>query len=209
MKKNILYLLFAGIALSSCEKDPDLDQLDSDFTVYTQYDERADFGSAQTYYLPDSVLTAGGGLKTAYVSNENTNKLVAEVESEMNSRGYTRTDNKADADLGVQMTYIENNVNMVGFVGGFWDGWWDPFYWGSFWTGGWYYPYPVHYSYQTGNIVLEMVDLRNAESNSKQLPIIWLASSEGLTYGNSHTDVMLIQRAIQQSFEQSSYINRK
>ena len=122
MKRNLFYLVLAGIALCSCEKDPDLNQLDSDFTVYTQYDDQADFASAKTYYLPDSILTAGGGLKTAYVSNENTDKLVAEVETEMNSRGYTRTDNKADADLGVQMTYIENNVNMVGFVGGFWDG---------------------------------------------------------------------------------------
>ena len=177
--------------------------------MYTQYDEQADFSGAKTYYLPDSILTAGGGLKTAYMRNENTDKLVSTVESEMNNRGYTRTENKADADLGIQMTYIENNVNMVGIVGGFWDGWWDPFYWGSFWTGGWYYPYTVNYSYQTGNIVLEMLDLRNKETENNQLPVIWFANSEGLTYGNTYTDVMLLQRAIKQSFEQSSYINHK
>ena len=141
--------------------------------------------------------------------DEITDKLVSTVESEMNNRGYTRTENKADADLGIQMTYIENNVNMVGIVGGFWDGWWDPFYWGSFWTGGWYYPYTVNYSYQTGNIVLEMLDLRNKETENNQLPVIWFANSEGLTYGNTYTDVMLLQRAIKQSFEQSSYINHK
>lgn len=209
MKRNLFYLVLAGIALCSCEKNPDLNQLDSDFTVYTQYDEQADFSGAKTYYLPDSILTAGGGLKAAYMRNENTDKLVSTVESEMNNRGYMRTENKADADLGIQMTYIENNVNMVGIVGGFWDGWWDPFYWGSFWTGGWYYPYTVNYSYQTGNIVLEMLDLRNKETENNQLPVIWFANSEGLTYGNTYTDVMLLQRAIKQSFEQSSYINHK
>ena len=32
MKRNLFYLVLAGIALCSCEKNPDLNQLDSDFT---------------------------------------------------------------------------------------------------------------------------------------------------------------------------------
>lgn len=211
MKKIGMYTMLAGVALlSSCEKDPDLGEMDGDFVVYTQYDAETDFANASTYYLPDSILTAGQGMQAAYWSDENADALLAQVERTMDDRGYTRSTEKRDADLGIQVTYLENTVNMVGFTGGYWDGWWDPYYWGPYWGGGWYYPFPITYQYNTGNIVLEMVDLRTAdnEANASRLPIVWLASSEGMIAGNTRVDMMLVQRAIAQSFNQSPYINR-
>lgn len=52
---------------------------------------------------------------------------------------------KADADLGVQLSYIAQQVNVTT---GWWGGWWDYGFWGPWW-GGWYYPYTVSYSYAT------------------------------------------------------------
>ena len=66
MKKYYFLLLAATAIFSSCEKDPDLSKMDSDFTVYTQYDPEADFSTASTYFLPDSILTAGGGMPVSY-----------------------------------------------------------------------------------------------------------------------------------------------
>ena len=209
--KNLMYLFLAGTALlSSCEKNPDLGEMDGDFTVYTQYDPDMDFGEASTYYLPDSILTTGQGMQTAYWKDENAQTLIAQVKDEMDKRGYTRSAEKGDADLGVQITYLENTVNMVGFTGGYWDGWWDPYYWGPFWGGGWYYPFPISYQYNTGNIVLELVDLSNADTTSSQrLPVVWLANSEGMLSGSTRIDLTLVQRAIAQSFNQSSYIQKQ
>lgn len=211
MKKMMCYVFLAGAMLSSCEKEPDLGEMDGDFTVYTQYDPETDFASASTYFLPDSILTTGQGMRTTYWKDENAQKLIAQVKDEMDGRGYTRSHEKADADLGVQITYVENTVNMVGFAGGYWDGWWDPYYWGPYWGGGWYYPFPITYQYNTGAIVLEMVDLRTADADTpeKRLPVVWVANSEGLLSGSSRVNLMLVQRAIAQSFEQSSYIQKQ
>lgn len=185
--------------------------MDGDFTVYTQYDAEADFAHASTYYLPDSILTTGGGMQASYWSDENAQRLVAQVESEMNERGYVRDSLKVNADLGVQLTYVENTVNLVGYVDSYWGGWWDIGYWGPFWGGGWYYPYPVSYQYNTGSIILEIVDLRQTseETSEHRLPVIWYANSEGLLSGSSRVNLTLIQRAIAQSFEQSSYIQKQ
>ena len=110
----------------------------------------------------------------------------------------------------LQHSYLENTVNMVGFTGGYWDGWWDPYYWGPFWGGGWYYPFPISYQYNTGNIVLELVDLSNADTTSTQrLPVVWLANSEGMLSGSTRIDLTLVQHAIAQSFNQSSYIQKQ
>ena len=52
-----LFLLPAFVAtlfIASCEKDPDMDKLDNDYLVYTNYDEGTDFGKFNTYYVIDS-----------------------------------------------------------------------------------------------------------------------------------------------------------
>lgn len=213
MKRVLAFL--AGIFLfSSCEKDPDMNQLDSDFTVYTQYDEAANFGSASSYYLPDSILTTGSGMRAVYWKDDNAQALLAQVASEMNLRGYIRTDEKADADLGLQLTYVENTTQVNGWVGGTglgWDGWWYPGFWGPYYGMGWSYGFPVSYSYSTGSMVMEMVDLRTAPADTTQqvqLPVIWQAISSGLLSGNAHVNMTLVERAIDQSFAQSSYIKK-
>lgn len=209
--KKLFYLVIGAVMLSSCEKDPDMNQLDSDFTVYTQYDEVADFSSASTYYLPDSILTIGDGMKAIYWKDDNAQSLLAQVASEMNLRGYQRSEKKESADLGIQLTYVETNTQVTGWVGGGWgwDSWWSPSFWGPYWGGGWYYPYPVSYSYSTGTMVMEMVDLRNApvdETTQTQLPVIWQAVSSGLLSSSNHFNLQLVERAIDQSFTQSPYI---
>ena len=72
-------------------------------------------------------------------------------------------------------------------------GWWDAGFWGPYWGGGWYYPYPVTYSYDTGTLIMEMVDLRQPvdQSNQNKLPVIWHAYASGLLYGNSHFNLQL------------------
>lgn len=59
MKKLFLFALAVTALFSSCEKDPDLNKLDSDYAVYTNYDNGIQFNKFSSYYLPDSILVAG------------------------------------------------------------------------------------------------------------------------------------------------------
>lgn len=200
--KKIYLLLMTTAVLCSCEKDPDLSEMDSDFTVYTQFDPEADFTGASTYYLPDSILVANGGIKAEYWKDENAQSLLKEVIEQMNDRNYTRQEEKEDAELGIQVSFVENSTHVTNL-------WWDTGYWGPFWGGGWYYPYPITYTYDTGTLVIEMVDLRQKEEKASKLPVIWRTTNSGTLYGNNNLNVELVHRSIKQSFQQSPYINHK
>ena len=58
MKKSSIAALVAVCALSfaSCQKDPDTDNLDNGYLVYTNYDSGTDFKTFDTFYVIDSIL---------------------------------------------------------------------------------------------------------------------------------------------------------
>ena len=117
--KKILLLACMARTIAACEKDPDLGQLDSDMVVYTDNDSEKDFSIFQTYFLPDRILEAASHHAT-YWNDENAQKLIDAVVAEMNSRGYQRItdpEQKSEADLGVQLSYIAQRVNIS-------SGWW-------------------------------------------------------------------------------------
>ena len=211
--KKFLVLAISLIALASCEKDPDMSQLDSDFTVYTNYDSETQFGSFTTYCLPDSILLVGNGMKASYWKDDNAQKIISAVAEEMESRGYVRVDDPEQASVGLQLSYAEQTTHVTGIVGGMYGSWWDFAFWGPYW-GGWYYPYPISYSYDTGTLIMEMVDLTDRSTDAdgdgeSNLPIVWHAYAAGLLYGNSHIDMQLTLRAVEQAFAQSTYINKE
>ena len=201
--KKILLLACMALTIAACEKDPDLGQLDSDMVVYTDYDNETDFSKFQTYFLPDSILEAGSHHAT-YWKDENAQKLIDAVVAEMNSRGYQRITDpelKSEADLGVQLSYIAQRVNISS---GWWGGWWDYGYWGPWW-GGWYYPYSAYYCFDTITPVKEKVVLSDGGEENAKLPVVWYADASGYQY-NSNYDIRLMTEAIGQAFEQSPYI---
>ena len=90
MKKLFLFALAVTALFSSCEKDPDLNKLDSDYAVYTNYDNGIQFNKFSSYYLPDSILVAGGGMKAQYWKDENAQKIISEVVAETVSYTHLR-----------------------------------------------------------------------------------------------------------------------
>ena len=74
--RKMLFFACLLLGLSACEKDPDMNQLDADLVVYTDYDKDADFGGYKTYFLPDSILEAGGHRAT-YWKDENAKPMWA------------------------------------------------------------------------------------------------------------------------------------
>ena len=59
MKKLLFPLFMLAMIVTSCEKDPDMNKLDSDYSVYTDYDNSVHFNEFSTYYLPDSISGSG------------------------------------------------------------------------------------------------------------------------------------------------------
>lgn len=158
MKKLLFPLFMLAMIVTSCEKDPDMNKLDSDYSVYTDYDNSVHFNEFSTYYLPDSILVPDNSLKANYWKDENAQNIISAVAHEMEQKGYVRTEDKEKANVGIQLSYAQQRIQMT--TGGWYGGWWDAGFWGPYWGGGWYYPYPVTYSYDTGTLIMEMVDLR-------------------------------------------------
>ena len=108
MKKFIpLLLAVFAVTLASCEKDPDMDKLDNNYLVYTNYDKKADFKTFETYYLPDSILVIGDKENAEYWKDENAQEILNAYVTNMNSRGYIRVDDREEADLGLQVAMSE------------------------------------------------------------------------------------------------------
>ena len=88
MKKFIpLLLAVFAIAFVSCEKDPDMDKLDSKYLVYTNYDTKADFKAFETYYLPDSILVIGNSKDAEYWKDESAQEILSAYVANMNNQG--------------------------------------------------------------------------------------------------------------------------
>ena len=107
MKKAIPFFLVA-LALTACEKEPDLNQLSSDLIVYTDYDQKCDFGNYATFAIPDSILVLSNSSKPIYYSADDprATAIIGAFTSEMEARGYTQSSDLQTADLGVQVSYV-------------------------------------------------------------------------------------------------------
>ena len=210
MKKEFLVLLMAPLAFASCEKDADTDKLDNNFVVYTNYDKNANFSSFSTYYLPDSILIIGDKKEAEYWNDENAQLIINTYATNMANRGYLRTDNKEEADLGLQVSYVKSTYFVTNYGEPQW--WWGyPGYWGvPYWGdwGDWYYPYAITYSYSTGSFVTELLNLDAPQGQNAQLPVLWTAYMSGVLSGSTSVNVELAIEAVDQAFTQSAYLNK-
>lgn len=207
--KKIIFLAAAAFVIAACQKEPYPQDRDGEFLVYTVKGEDVDYSKFATYYIPDEVLVVGEDGKAEPSTTSNALALVGEVKEMMTSRGYTYVEDKEKAELGLQLTYMEETTKYLNYVSDpYW--WLDyPGYWGGYWGnyGGWYHPYPVTYTYSTTSLVLDMVDKTAAEGEDRKLPVIWSAFIGGES-GYANRDMMKLKLGIGQAFEQSAYIEK-
>ena len=211
--KKFIPLLLAVFAFVACEQDPNLDKLDDDYMVYTNYDKSFTFNSASTYYMPDSICVIGGSSSKATYLQASTSAfakaIIDEFQTNMASRNFTLLDeaDKDNADLLLTVDYVESiyNINNYGGSSWWWDypGYWSPSYWGN-WGGGWYYPYVISYSFTTGTVMANLANATSTEGTSSKLPIVWTSIMSGLLGNSSTQNLDLIETAINQAFIQSA-----
>ena len=193
MKKFIpLLLAVFAVTLASCEKDPDMDKLDNNYLVYTNYDKKANFKTFETYYLPDSILVIGDKENAEYWKDENAQEILSAYVANMNSRGYIRVDDREEADLGLQVSYVRST-----------------YYFTDYGRGGWYYPYAVNYSYSTGSFISELLNLEAPQGQSEKLPVLWTSYMSGLLSGSTSVNTKLAVQGVNQAFTQSTYLTNK
>ena len=204
MKKiSILALALACMLGVSCQKDPDTDNLDGSYLVYTNYDTDTDFKSINSFYVIDSILIIDNSEKSNYWNNSNSQKIVNVFEAQLATAGYEEAEGIDDADVVLQLSYINNTYYFTSYGQGPWwnsyPGYWN---WGNW---GWYYPYSFSYSYSTGSIIGELVNTNAPTPLDDKLTVVWNTYICGLLNGNN-LSMSRTMEAISQAFNQSPYL---
>lgn len=199
----------AAFSLAACYPDDitDASQLD---TVTTLYDNKKDFGSLGTYVLLDTIVfidaDGSGGDDESDISHAFDDEILSAVRRNMNTAGYTElpASQTAQADLTVQVAATSQTT--VGFVYDWWYYWgWYP-YWPGYAPGwGWGYPpVSVAYAYQTGTLLMAILDTKHGDPTTERIPVVWLGAVNGVLTGSAQ--LSRITDGIDQAFKQSPYL---
>ena len=115
--KKIRYIALALVvaAFCSCQKEPSTSDLHRDYLVYTAHDTGTDFAAIDTYYIPDSILIIGNSDKTEYWKDADAMAIIGTVVGKLDDAGYTRTEDKDAASVGIQLSYVRKVTYFVGY----------------------------------------------------------------------------------------------
>jgi hypothetical protein len=209
MKKILFFSTLALLAVA-CHKEPYPQDGDAEYLVYTEPAKDVNFADFQTFDIADSLLVIGQSEKPQYSQSNNALALIQAYRTNMEKLGYIYTPSNPDADLGIQLTYIIKTERYLQYYDNdpYWwldyPGYWPSGYWGS-WTG-WYYPYPVTYTYTTNALVADMVDLTEEAREATLLKIVWSCYIGGPAGYSVQDDVNRMKAAVDQAFVQSPYL---
>jgi hypothetical protein len=209
MKKILLIPALVLLAVA-CHKEPYIDS-DNEYLVYTSPGKDATFASFTTFDLADSLLVIGQSAKPEYSQSKNAIALIQAVRTNMEKAGYVYTPDNPDADLGIQMTYVIKTDRYVQYYNDpYWwlnyPGYWSPGYWGNY--VGFYYPYPVTYTYSTNALMVDMADLTTPKTGTEALKVVWSVYIGGPAGSSVASDVEVMKKAIDQAFVQSPYLKK-
>ena len=213
MSKICSYIVIAvGMLAWSCQTEPDSEKLIDQMVVSTNFDPEASFEAYTTYAIPTDTI--------GFISNNSTDTLLISpsssfprhvlnaIRAELDARGYQRVTKDQDPDLGVNVVVANDfNVfqdivypNYYGYPGNYYPGYYG---YGSYYS----YPYPYvnTYAYNTGVLIIELVDLKNRNS-SNEVKVVWDAYLGDL-YSTIDRNAQSAE-AIEQAFIQSPYIGK-
>jgi Domain of unknown function (DUF4136) len=220
-RTSSLVLAASIAALSSatgCLSYPDSDERLDDEIIVTHYKDGADFGEYATFAIsPDIVVfdEEGGEVDRELLDEVLAKPVIENVVEHMTDRGYTQVTNEEDPDLGITVSVLSGTVTT------FYTDYWG-YYWGYPYYP--YYPYYYVYSYNTGTVVVDTADLKNAPppepdagaplpprpggdagDNLGKLDIIWTGLVYGVLYSTESQNVQRAVEGIDTAFKQSPY----
>jgi hypothetical protein len=210
MKTTGYLLLICLFATSACHIEPDNAELIDQMVVSTNYDTEADFSAYGTYAIPtDTIGFLSNNSSDTIITSPSSDfprEVLKTIRANMDARGYTRV-NRTDApDFGINVMVV-NDFNVFqevvypdyyGYPGGYYSGYYG---YGSYYS----YPYVNTYAYNTGVLIVEIVDLKNKTPDNK-VKVIWDAYM-----GDVYSTIDRLSQstdAINQAFVQSPYIGK-
>lgn len=196
--KISLLLLFASAAiiLQSCYPGDELTYSDTDI-VATFYDKEADFSTKLTYAMPDEIYRLDENGDPISDPGPNDQAAMNKIKDELDAYGFTEIQNP-DTLTNKPDVLIVAIVTTTSWVSGgcyydWWYGWWYPYY-------GWCYP--VYYTYDTGTLLVAMLDNSATEARTG----LWVATMNGLLGDSNSSTLSRINSGIEQAFSQSPYL---
>lgn len=191
--------LIGALVASGCYPSR-VESIDDFDTATTLHAPGADFSTVGTYAIVDTIFEIGDSSGPA-IDHGFDASVLANLKTNLNALGWTEVDEhttQPDMMVAVAVTTSTN----VGWAGGWYD--WYYGWWGGW---GWYYP-PVYYpySYQTGTLLVGMVDTDGAGGGTVTVPVVWVAAINGVLRSTSSATVARINELIDQAFAQSPYL---
>jgi hypothetical protein len=206
---SLSIIIFTALAWG-CQTEPDSAKLIDQMVVSTNFDPEADFAAYTTYAIPTDTI--------GFVSNNSTDTIITSPEStfprqvlsvirrNLDDRGYVRVARNENPDVGVNVMVV-NDFNLfqeVVYPGGY--GYPGSYYSGYYGYGSYYYyPYVNTYAYNTGVLIIELVDLKNRTPDNK-VKVVWDAY-----LGDVYSTIDRAKQsedAINQAFIQSPYLGK-
>jgi hypothetical protein len=198
MKRIFYYSVALLFIMSGCYPDGAEYYEDTD-VVYTNYDDSYNFTSKGTYSMPNKIVKItkelAEGEDPEFVKEPYNTQILNKIESNMSTMGYTKVADPENADL-VLFPAVWTNTTITYYYD-YWC-WYYPYYCG------WGWGYPSVSSYTTGTLLMTLV----ADGEEFVQPTnVWTSAINGLMSG--YYDVNRVNKAIDQAFKQSPYLNTK
>ena len=205
VRQSMLLIISAALSLlffNACYSDYGMTTADYD-VVTTLYDPNYDFIKDKTYSMPDTIIHIVEEGKESDLSRKYDSFILEQVASHMNLRGFTRimdlTQELPDVVIIIRATSTDH-YNAY-----------SSYYWGGYWGYGWggYYPWyggTTVYTYSTGTVLIDMLDVENFDIENEIYPTVWIAGINGLLGDTSTGTKTRLHTSISQAFIQSPYI---
>jgi hypothetical protein len=202
-------ILFCAVATTGCYPDQimSFSQLSS---VTTLVDSQAPLREARTFALPDTIIHPARAQGADVIGHEADDQILGRIRDGFLAFGWREiTDVTAERPDVVLLTVVLEQSNTGVAYSGWWGGW-------SFWPGwpvgygadwGWGYPAnAVTFSYETGTLLVVMLDIKHGNTSTKRVPLLWAGAVDGVLTKSSVDGAL---EGIDQAFAQSPYLQRQ
>jgi hypothetical protein len=176
-----------------------------------------DYAQFATYAMPDTVIDICQDIDQIEcddpidIDHDYDEEILLQVEGRLSSYGYTRIpldeiDESNQPSLVVLVTVfaVEQSATTCYPWWGWW-GWWPG--WG-YYPPGWGGGYCSTSTWDKGTLAIDMIDPDEFDPDQDRVGAIWTANMSGVLSRSSSGGTDRIDRAIQQAFDQSTYLNR-
>ena len=206
-----LLVLALAAAMTGCYPDQitSTTQLAS---VTTLVDSQAPLRNARTFALPDTIIHSMSltGAGPGVITRAGDAEILGAIRSSLLSLGWQEVTNVSAQrpDVVVLTAVLEQTNTGVAYAD-----WWANWSWWPGWpaTFGpeWVWASPVNavaFTYQTGTLLITMLDLQHANTARKRVPLLWAAGVSGVLTTSSFNGALA---GIDQAFAQSPYLERQ